>query len=698
MGAPLSPLDAKVRDVFGEAAVLKGLVRQAEALRRVPRFVAEYLLGMVAPDTPDTAAAISRVEAVVSEHCPLPEDRELLKHYLLTQGQLVILDSLTVRVDLNMGMHWATVPALGEQHARLDRQLALRHPGLLQGGQWGRIILRYDQSFQIGGRPYPVEVVGFAPLEGRSDLGYLVSRRPQFTLTEWIELMLASAGYAPPRGPLTTEPSSLRSGLLLLSRLLPLVEPNINIIELGPKNTGKTYLLRNVSPHAFVISGGQTTPANLFVNLATRRLGVIGYKRAIVFDEIGKVRFFDPDGTIPILKDFMESGNFSRGRDQFSSDASIVLLGNISVEGELPDSHYAHLLEELPPEIQDSAFVDRIHGFIPGWEIPKLTPSSFTDGFGLLTDYFAEVLNSLRAQSFSGVLSRAVAGRAFLPGVTRRDQVALERISRGLLKLVHPDGEVTPESAGLILSYAAELRQRVHNQLTILDPGEYGPRAVGWEGVPRMYAAPDFAAVLPISDRDALLNTEARIGEVTALTVRVNPAGEAIGGSVQLIEVSALERGHGGFEVVGKHDPDMEDSARAAYNFVLGHAHRLGVPVDLVKSKTVAVHLVSIGTPREGPSAGLAFLIAIVSAITGVRVRPALAVTGEVSLHGRVTGVSGITHKLRAAQQHGRRTVIIPGENEADLNRVPPDVLSGIDVTLVDSVEDALRVALGLRG
>lgn len=696
MSMHLEPLDAKIRDVFGSAAVPKGLVRRAETLRRVPRFVAEYLLGTSVQDTTDFTEAISRVESMLAEYCPLPEDRQLLRHRLLTQRKLVILDSLNVRVDLGQGLHWATVPSLGEHYARLAGQLAAKHQGLLQGGQWGKITLQYDESFEIAGRAYPVEVTGFEPLAGRANLGYYVSRRSQFSLLEWIGMLLASAGYAP-YGVVEGDHSSLRPALLLLCRLVPLVEPNVNLIELGAKNTGKTYLLRNLSPHAFVISGGQATPANLFVNLATHQLGVIGYKRAIVFDEVARLRFSNPDAAVPILKDFMESGHFTRGREQYSADASIVLLGNLAVEGAVPASGYAHLLQELPAELQDSAFVDRLHGFIPGWEIPKLTPSSFADGYGLLTDYFAEVLNLLREEPFDSVLNKALGGREFLPGVTRRDQIALERISRGLLKLLHPDGEVTPDSAGLVLAMASELRQRIHDQLTVLDPGEFRPRAVGWDGVAPLFAAADLEATGQLSARDRALNVEARTGEITALTTRVNASGETISGSVQIIEVSALDRGGGGFEVVGKHGPDMADSARAAYNFVLSHAQRLGISIDLIRSKRIAVHLVSVSTPREGPSAGLAFVIAIVSATTGVKVRPGLAVTGEVSLHGRVTGVGGISHKLRAAQQHGRTTVIFPKENEAELGRMPEEARAGLNIVLVDSVEDALRAALGLR-
>src|SRR5262249_44946730 len=229
--------------------------------------------------------------------------------------------------------------------------------------------------------------------------------------------------------------------LLVLARLVPLVERNVNLVELGPRQTGKTFLLRNTSPRVFTISGGRTTPANLFVNLATKAIGILGTRKVVVFDEIAHTSFGDEDATISTLKDYMESGQFSRGTKSFAADASLVFTGNLDVEGDQPDPRYRHLFEPLPSELIDSAFLDRVHGYLPGWEIPKITTASLASEVGFVTDYFGEVLVRLREQDFQS----HVRGVEFSAGMTRRDQVAVERIASGLIKLIYPDGRISGE-------------------------------------------------------------------------------------------------------------------------------------------------------------------------------------------------------------------------------------------------------------
>jgi ATP-dependent Lon protease len=283
--------------------------------------------------------------------------------------------------------------------------------------------------------------------------------------------MLQSAGYDPGQFP------SRRVKFLLLSRLVPLVEKNVNLLELGPRQTGKTFLLRNVSPRVFTISGGKATPANLFVNLSTGAIGILGNRKVVVFDEIAHTSFDSGDGTVSILKDFMESGHFSRGNKQFTSDASLFLAGNIDVEGEAPNHRYRHLFEPLPEALIDSAFQDRIHGFLPGWEVPKITPASISKGMGFVTDYFGEVLVKLREDSFTHLVHEMT----FEKGMTRRDSVAVERIASGMIKLIQPDGNLDAATFEEIVLFACEYRQRIHDQLVKLAPGEFKSKKIGLE-------------------------------------------------------------------------------------------------------------------------------------------------------------------------------------------------------------------------
>jgi ATP-dependent Lon protease len=497
--------------------------------------------------------------------------------------------------------------------------------------------------------------------------------------------MLQSAGYSPQAF------SSRRVKLLLLARLIPLVERNVNLVELGPRQTGKTFLLRNVSPRAFTISGGKTTPANLFVNLATHAVGILGSRKVVVFDEIAHTSFGDEDATISTLKDYMESGQFSRGAKSFAADASLLFAGNLDVEGDEPDARYRHLFEPLPSQLIDSAFLDRIQGYLPGWEVPKITPAALSNGVGFVTDYFGEVLVKLREENYHD----RIKGLDFAAGMTHRDQVAVERVASGLIKVLYPDGQLTEEELEEAVGLACELRQRVHNQLTEIAPGEFKPRFIGCAGITE-HAAKDLHVARGVLPHEDHLNREAVVGAVTGLSVMYQD-GTAIAGSTTLVQVSAFSRDsrvHSGLEVTGLHGHVLKDSVKTAYQIVRLRFREFGITEKRLHDQHVAVHLVRIAEPKEGPSAGLAFVVGIVSAVTGRAVKPACAMTGEVTLHGEVIGVGGIPYKLKAAAKAGRKLVLIPAENAKDVAQVPDEILSKLEVVPVRTIQEALERVL----
>lgn len=675
---PLSDLDKKAREVFGEQVVIKSLAQQA-ALHGLPRYVSEYLIAKyVRPET--WQDDLSKVQAKIKDLLPDLDRRELIKDRLLRTGEVTLIDYVEARVDLRSGQRWARVQAINDDKVRISAALLEQNPGLLLGGLWGTVKLKYSPETDAD---YPNEVIAFTPFQvGPPDVATYREKRAQFTTDEWLNLMLQSAGYAPAAFP------GRRHRLLLLARLVPLVERNVNLIELGPRQTGKTFLLRNVSPRVFTISGGKTTPANLFVNLATKAVGILGTRKVVVFDEIAHTTFGDEDATISTLKDYMESGQFSRGAKSFATDASLVFTGNLDVEGDQPDARYRHLFEALPEELIDSAFLDRVHGYLPGWEIPKITPAALAQGGGFVTDYFGEVLVKLREDDFQG----KARGLEFAAGMTRRDHVAIERITSGLIKLLYPDGKVTDEELREVVDLACELRQRVHNQLTEIAPGEFKPRLIGRTDMPEHPAADlrmPSKDVLPQDDR---LNREAVVGAVTGLAV-IEKEGVGVGGDLILIQVSAFA-GHGHVEVTGLHGPVLKDSVKTAYNIVLSRFRELGVNEKRLREQVVAVHLVRIAQPREGPSAGLAFVTGIVSALTGRPVKPACAMTGEVTLHGEITGVSGLPFKIKAAAKAGRKLILVPAENAKDLAQVPANVLAQVEVVPVRTIQEALERVL----
>src|SRR5579884_1151870 len=676
---PLSELDRKARDVFGVDVVVKSLTQQT-AFHGLPRYVAEYLIAKyVQPET--WRDDLTKVQTKIRDLLPDLERRELVKDRLLRTGEIVLLDAVEARVDLRGGQRWARVPALNDDRVRVPAAVLEQHVGLLLGGLWGTVRLRYTPETDASA---PNEIVSFTPFQiGPPDVEAYRTHRAQFTTDEWLELILQSAGYAPAAFP------NRRQRLLLLARLTPLVQPNLNLIELGPRQTGKTFLLRNVSPRVFTVSGGRTTPANLFVNLATRAVGILGTRKVVVFDEIAHTTFGDTDATLSTLKDFMESGQFSRGARSFATDASLVYTGNLDVQDDQPDARYRHLFEPLPDELIDTAFLDRLHGYLPGWEIPKITPDALANGVGFITDYFGEVLARLREDDFQGETH----GLAFAAGMTRRDQVAVERITSGLVKLIYPDGRMTEEERKELVTLACELRQRVHNQLTEMAPGEFKPRFIGLQGMTE-HEAKDLKApghsLLPQEDP---LNRDAVIGAVTGLGV-VTREGAIVGGDLILIQVSAFSGSHAQLNVTGLHGQVLKDSVQTAYNIVRSRFHDFGINEKLLRERVVAVHLTRIAEPKDGPSAGLAFVVGIVSALTGRPIKPACAMTGEVTLHGEVTSVGGVELKVRAAVKAGRKLVLIPAENAKEITRMPEEVLKQVQVVPVQTIVEALNLVL----
>jgi len=682
-GEGTSGLRDKARLVFGPAFSDQNNNQDASYGAVLPRFLLDFLAGQYGP----------AAEELIIDHFPTARTRQLMRHRLLQDGELVLLDYVEVRADLERGEQVARLAALEENRAGILPGLLDTYPDLLQGGLWGRATVVYDHEAarRRGEGPPPVTITAFQPLQATVDLSRFVAARAEFTTSEWVELLMRSAGYRPVR--------DRRLAFLYLVRLLPLVERNFNLLELGPKNTGKTFLLRNLSPRAFTLAGGRATPANLFVNLVTGAMGLVGSRQVVIFDEVSHASFTDDLGTVALLKDFMESGQFSRGRSSHSSEASLVFLGNIRVEGRAPAPTHAHLFEPLPSELQDTAFLDRLHAFLPGWELPKLTPGAVNPGWGLSTDYFGEILLALRDLAYGHTWLSILERYPPRAEMTRRDHTAVEKVARGLCKLIFPHGRTTEPELRQILALAGELRQRVENQLEIMDPGEFSAHEVGFAlpGAPPIPA--DFAVRCQIGALDRRANLAPAPGEVTSLSLR-SVKSPSIGGMVHIVQASAIEGGTGLLKLTGAHDTSLEQALHAAFHYLQKHLPELGVSPDCLRNRNMVVHLVALGRGREGADMGLAFVLAMVSALLSRPLVPALAVTGEVSLHGDIRPVDALAQKLLAAYRHGRRLVLVPRENERDAapGAVPERVLAGLTVVGVGTVREALERGFGFPG
>ena len=476
---PLTPLDAKIIQTLGDRVILKPLTRWNEAYKEFPRYVMEYLVSRYVDPT-DPVAGQHKIDKILSEHYSESAQKELIKSRIKERGQYTLLGQLTVRLDQGRDHYWASVPSLGDDTVRVSQKVLAQYTDVLMtSGAWGTMEIEYDGTYEIKSRKYPFYIRDFTPLQyTRLNLDDFVQKRAEFSADGWLDLLVQSIGFNPAR-------FERRVKMLMLVRLVPFVESNFNLIELGPRETGKTYTFRNTSSRAFVVSGGKATPATLFYNKATRKLGVVGLKHVVFFDEIANTRFDDAEASVSVLKDYMQTGKFSRGDQEFTAPCSIVLGGNIDTNLELrkPETRYKHLFQVLPAELQDPAFLDRIHAYLPGWEMPKIRPENYAVGYGLLTDYMAEIFAELRRRNFQ---THVYAGVDF-GNMTGRNQDAIKKTTAGLLKLLYPHrapDTLTKDELVPLVEIGVEMRKRVTDQLARILPTEF-------EGIQYGYAVND---------------------------------------------------------------------------------------------------------------------------------------------------------------------------------------------------------------
>lgn len=665
-------LKAKVADVFGALVVDKREALQA-GFELMPRFVTEFLLAQA--KAKNAEMSVRDVRDRIRRFTVDADRQNAFVSRLMMKGTAVLIALLDVEPRLDRNEHVGRIAQLDGQEVLVPDALVERYPELLYGGLWGSCKLECDRS----GDRTRIVATEFTPYQlTRPDMDRFRQARSRFDLAEWVDLLITSAGYRPAAFP------TFRLKLLALCRLTPLTQPNLNLVELGPRGTGKSYLLRSLSSRVYVLSGARATPATLLYDLRLKRLGIVGTRKVVVFDEVTHTRF--PDlSLVAAMKDFMESGNIARGGRSFVADSSLVFTGNIEMgaDGASPHRQYTHLFEAFPNQLCDVAIADRMHGFLPGWEMPKISDHVLADGFGLLSDYFGEVLGQLRNDTtFMDHLRR----NTKLLNATTRDQNAVFKIAAGLLRMLYPNGQIDEQGLNQVLQVATELRQRVHRQLERMAPGEFRRKTLAFDGITPVMP-PDLGDSKVLEEQDVQANQQDVVGKITILLV-----GSKGGGDVGFVECVQVP-GSGLPRVTGLHGAELRHSVEAAFVALQHAGHELGLPPERLRAKRMSVHLVNIAEMKEGPSAGLAFALAMLSAATGRPVRRQLAVTGELSTHGNVNPVGGIAEKLAAAAQHGRRVVLIPAENAVELARIP-DVVNELDVkpvrTLAEAVEHAL--------
>jgi len=674
-------MNLKLKEVFRGKVVNKAHTINT-GVDEFPRYVLEYLIdNYCAEETfnEDMEKVVRRLK----ETFVYGAEAEKIRHYIRENRHHSIIANLEARLVETEDKYWASISAVNENFVNIPESTVRQYPMLLSGGMWGTIDLTYDETEVHNKKIRPFKVTSFTPFQVSGiNLDEYVNKRSEFSADEWVDVLVNSCGLDP-------EKMNRRQKLLYLCRCIPLVETNVNMVELAPRETGKTYLYRNVSYYAHVLSGGKATPAQLFINLNTGKIGEVGTRDAVVFDEIANTDFTDPKALVSIMQGYMQDAKFSRGKKELLAFASLVFVGNLDVQGNLPHEKYYHLFEPLPDFMQVIAFLDRIHAYLPGWEIPKLAPDSYSQDYGFITDYFCEIMHELRRiDLLAPIRSRfRLANLAKTShGLSGRDQRAVMKTTSGLLKLLYPDGRVTDEELEEVLLLSCELRQRVRDQLHLMAPGEYDRVALGAIIEP---SGKKIAPTLPDADREqrVTLPLQPTVGEVTGLAV----SGDH--GCILHFEMQAT-KGTGRIVPLGSIQRVMRESIEAAAQYVKAKHTELGISAEWRQNYDVAILATFMGIPKEGPSAGITIVTGIVSALKGIPVRNDLAMTGEITIMGKVLPVGGIQQKVRAAFDAGVKEVLLPSDNLREAQGLPPYILEAVKLTPVDAIEKVLEYAL----
>jgi len=674
-------MNHKLKDIFAGKVVNKAHTINT-GVDEFPRYVLEYLIDNYCSEE-TFHQDMEKVVRRLKETFVYGAEAEKIRHYIRENRKHSIISSLETRLVETEDRYWGTISAINENFVNIPETIIRQYPMLLSGGMWGTIDLTYDETEIHNKKIRPFKITAFTPFQvSVINLDEYIEKRKEFTTDEWIDIMVNSCGLDPSR-------MTRRQKLLYLCRCIPLVETNVNMIELAPRETGKTYLYRNISYYAHVLSGGKATPAQLFINLNTGRIGEVGTRDAVVFDEIANTDFTDPRAFVSIMQGYMQDARFSRGKKEMLAFASLVFVGNIDVQGQLPHEKYYHLFEPLPDFLQVTAFLDRIHAYLPGWEIPKLTPDSYSKDYGFITDYFCEIMHELRRLDLLGhVRSRFEmidhAKRA--QGVSGRDQRAVMKTTSGLLKLLYPDGQMADEELEEVLNLSCELRQRVREQLHLISPGEYDRISLGAHMEP---SGKDVVPILPDAKRVQRISLPEKqsVGEVIGLAV------EGDHGCILHFEMQAT-KGTGRIVPLGSIQRVMRESIEAAAQYIKAKHEELGISAEWRNSIDVVVLATFMGVPKEGPSAGITIVTGIVSALKKIPVRNDIAMTGEITIMGKVLPVGGIQQKLMAAYEAGIKEVIIPADNLRDAEGLSAYVLEAVKLNPVSTIEEVIRVAL----
>ncbi len=697
-------IKGKLRQYFDGKIVRKDLTKKIKEGANVPVYVLEFLLGQYcsSDDEEVIEKGVKNVKKILSDNFVRPDEAQKILSTLRAKGNYTIIDKVTVSLNIRKDQHEAEFSNLGLSGIPIEDSYPEKYDRLLCGGIWCIIQLEYVSEnkleedmlsgiVDIDGNPVqsrkkksketvsPIRIVKLTPIQmPHVDIEELKSARRQFSKDEWMDIMLRSIGMEP-------DTLTCREKWLLLIRMIPLVENNFNLCELGPRSTGKSHLFKEISPNSILVSGGQTTVANLFYNMGRKTVGLVGLWDCVAFDEVAGIHFKDKDG-IQIMKDYMASGSFARGKEEKAASASMVFVGNInqSVDVLLKTSG---LFDPFPPEMgTDTAFLDRMHCYVPGWEVPKFRPEHFTDEYGFITDYLAEFIRELRKEQHGDALDQYF---RLGKNLNQRDTIAVRKMVGGLVKLIYPDGVYTKQELEEILQLALEMRRRVKEQLKKLGGMEFYD--VNFSYIDLEDMSEHYVSVPEQGGGNLIPEGLCNPGQV--YTVSRGKSG--------MIGVFRLESqmlpGSGKFERTGLgSDRDAKEASNTAFSYLKANGHRISGAISTTAKDYVINYQDLQGIGMTGKLA-LPTLIALCSIALNKPVLSSTAIMGEISISGTMIKVDELANALQVCLDSGAKKVLIPSTSFADFATVPADLMSAFQLIPYASAEDAVFKALGVE-
>lgn len=671
-------LNSKLNEYFAGRVVRKDLTKKIKEGANVPVYVLEYLLGMycATDDEESINEGVERVKKILSDNFVRPDEAEKIKSKIRELGKYTVIDKLTVKLNAKKDLYEAEFSNLGLKGVPIAPHYVKDYDKLLGGGIW--CILKMDYYFDEDNKDIsPFNISSLNPIQMPNlDLTEIIEGRKQFTKEEWIDVLIRSIGM---------EPTQLAENVKwhMLLRMVPLVENNYNLCELGPRGTGKSHIYKEISPNSILVSGGQTTVANLFYNMSSRAIGLVGMWDTVAFDEVAGITFKDKDG-IQIMKDYMASGSFARGREEKNASASMVFVGNInqSVESLIKTSH---LFEPFPDAMSsDSAFFDRMHYYLPGWEVPKMRPEFFTNEYGFITDYVAEFMREMRKRNFSDSMDKY-----FKLGnnLNQRDTIAVRKTLSGMVKLIYPNGEFSKEDIEEVLKYTLVGRRRVKEQLKKIGGMEFYD--VQFSYIDNETLAEEFVSVPEQGGGKIIPQGMNRAGHV--YTVARGKSG-MIG--TYKIETEVIN-GSGKFDKTGlSSDREAKEAIDTAFKYFRANSKSISGSIS-VTARDYMMHVQDIGGIGMSSELSLSALVGLCSGAMNRPVQSQLVVLGGLSIGGTINRIEELANILQVCFDAGAKKILLPMSNAVDLPTVPPELFAKFQTSFYTSPEDAVFKALG---